>query len=611
MKNKFSLTLIVVFLFGIQPGKIFAQNDMPPPPGAPPMPAGGFPEGMPPPPPFNLNPHEKAAVYIDGGLHVKENEMQNGVVALSFADGAKKITNEGVDGFLMTSSDYNATGIVVKNGNYKIGGEKDYYTVVPNLEKDYVGTKVASQFDPSSEYNFNSVLLFSLDENVPKDAETGSSGIDAANDGGKLFIENAYLQVDGAQRYVSSTFGDAVTVINDSYLVSTGDANGLTTDVPLPFSNAALLISGSARTNFTISTSHTYYNNSTVVAEGWASLSTDAASGDGLDLYAYNTKAYALNGGYATYADFTCRVWSYGSYLEAAEVGGILSKSGEIYIMDGGSAAEDVLKYNTGATTNNGSHVKAGRNALMIHAPDMMGEGLSQVDHGVLKVVKSTLETTDELKSTFDYSTLGEDVAAYVDYIKGDVILIKSTSATINLEEAILKSSNGVLFHTVLNSDKFGNFLKVGDNDVKDENGNTIVKPILLTLSNMSAEGDILHDDYQRNMQLNLLGTNLTGKVNQGTHESWVKTWSDKGITEAQWLPNEKWDGSNELSVSLDGTSIWTVTETSAMSNLAIAEGAKIIAPKGCSLTMTVDGKAAKVMAGNYEGLVVLTVSKN
>lgn len=47
------------------------------PPGGPPMPPEGFPEDMPPPPPFNLNPHENAVFYINNGQEVKENQVKN------------------------------------------------------------------------------------------------------------------------------------------------------------------------------------------------------------------------------------------------------------------------------------------------------------------------------------------------------------------------------------------------------------------------------------------------------------------------------------------------------------------------------------------------------
>lgn len=590
-----------------------------PPPDRPPqgMPPGGAPLGIPPggpegmpPMPFALTPHEDAAIYIKEGAQFSDNEYKDNEVKISVAKEASGISGNSAEGVLLTSTQYSANGVVVSDGSYTFGGKKDFYTVVPNLDKDYIGTTVSTTLNPNSEYNYNSVLLFTLDADVPKGTKTGSSGIDAANDGGMVYVVNAYLQVDGAQRYVSSTFGKASTIVNDSYLVSTGNANGHTNDIDLPFSNEALLIDGAARTNFTIGGAKTYYFNSTVVAEGWAALSTDAAAPEGLHLYAYNSKAYALNGGYGTYADFFCNVHLYGSYLEAAEIGGIIAKSGHINILDGSSASAETLKLNTGNTTNKGSHIVAGRNAMMIHAPDMAGVGLKAVDHGTLNIQNSILETSNNIKSKFDYNTYGADDKAFVDYVMGDVILIKSTSAIVSIDNSKLISSNGVLFHTVLNSDRMGNFLKADDNKAKDEQGNIIVKPIALSLMSMDANGDILHDDYQRNMVLQLSGTILTGRINQGTHATWKKMWALKGVEKAHWLSDTEWTGSNELSVSLDGTSRWTVTDTSAMSSLIIAEGAAITAPEGHTLKMTVDGVAQEVAPGTYSGNIVLSPKK-
>lgn len=587
-----------------------SDNDGPPShefPPAGPLPPGG----MPPPPPFNLNPHEKAAIYIRKGVRSPENEYEGGKVSIAIAEGATGITETAAEGVLLTSSDYTATGLVVAEGSYKLGGDTDYYTLIPKVENDYLGAEVSSNFDPASDYNFNSVFLFTVGAEVTKDAKVGASGIDASNKGEVLHLDNVYLQVDGAQRYVSSTFSEATTVVNDSYLVSTGDAGGHTDDIPLPFSNEALLISGAARTNFTIGSAQTYYFNSTVVAEGWAALSTDAAAPEGLDLHAYNSKALALNGGYGTYADFFCRVWLHGAYLEAAEIGGIISKSGEIHVLDGESIPEDIQRFNTGASTTKGSHIKAGRNALMIHAPDMMGEGLKAVDHGTLNVIKSTLETSNELVSDFAYETYGKEVAAYVEYIKGDVILIKSTSATIKLDETTLISSNGVLFHTVLNSDRMGNFLSEKDNQLKGSDGSLLVRPIRLLMVNMSAAGDILHDDYHRDMDIKLEGTKLEGRICQGTFNSWTQLWKKKGITEASWLPNTNWQGKNELSLTIDGNTEWIVTEESTMSRLTIEEGASITPQLGHQLTLTVDGKERPISPGTYQGEILFKLTKD
>ncbi|MGB9661075.1 MAG: S-layer homology domain-containing protein [Moorellaceae bacterium] len=553
------------------------------------------------PPYLPSEPHSTAAVYISGGERISTNEyVYTGEydVDISVADGAYGLSGTRADGVLLTSGDYKATGIVVKDGEFTFGGEKDYYTVYTSIDDDYVGTSVEGGKDEIGQ--FNSVLLFGVDDVVKTDDPAESSGIDVGKDA-TVYINNAYLQVDGARRYVACNFGKMI--VNDSYLVATGKADGKSDVVSDFFAMDKLLISGSARANYSAGTSNTYYFNSTVVAEGWGALSTDAAQG--LNLYAYNTEARALNGGYGTYADTNCNVELYGCDVQSAEIGAIISSNGSITIDESNAAGSDILQYNTGASENRESIVKGGRNAVMIHVPDMMGAGIGAAQTGKLTVRNSKLATTKALKSTFDYSTYNErygaDVGAYVDYVSGDVILVKSTSADIKLENVDMASYNGVLVHTVINSDAMGNFLQPGDNDKVD--------PVSVTMTDMDVEGDILHEDYQRNMVVDLKDTTLKGAIVKGTYDSWKALWEAKGVTSANWLPDESWSGSNSLEVNVGAGSTWVVTEDSSLTKLTVAEGASVVAPEGYSLTMTVNGVATPIEAGRtYEGEIVIKV---
>lgn len=176
-------------------------------------------EGLPPgdaPMPISAGAHETAAVYISDGERVSENEYADDTVLIDIADGASGIDENGVDGALFTSTDYEATGIVVSDGSYQIGGEKDYFTVYSDIENDYVGTYVGTNVPLTKSWphkdqqrnrigSFNTVLLFGLDADVDEDATTGSSGIDADNEA-VVYIDNTYLQVDGSQRYVDSSY---------------------------------------------------------------------------------------------------------------------------------------------------------------------------------------------------------------------------------------------------------------------------------------------------------------------------------------------------------------------------------------------------------------------
>ncbi len=412
--------------------------------------------------------------------------------------------------------------------------------------------------------------------------------------GAVLNIRNSELTVDGAQRYVTNTSGDAKLVVNNSHVTQTG-SNHFTTQLKEPFSNNALLISGIARANMSTGSSHTYYFNSTVTTEGWAALSTDASTGPGLDLYAYNTRAVAQHGGYGTYADFGCRVWLYGSTLESAEVGAIISKSGQITVADGASAPADVTLYDLGATTSAGSQITGGRNAVMIHAPDMRGEGRAAADSGTLSVINSTLATDRQFKSTRDYAVhISKATDAYISYISGAALLIKSTSATINFERAQIESYSGVAVLTVLNSDRMGNFLK-------SESDGALVRPIAISMKDMSVSGDIKHMDYQRLMTLKLDHASLKGAVVSGTVEDWNHLWSGFESKDTGWVQNATWNTFYGVRMTLLAGSTWEVTGASLLSALHLEDGATV---KG---RVQVDGKEVVLTPGTtYTGRIVV-----
>ncbi|NTV90242.1 MAG: hypothetical protein HGA22_07780, partial [Clostridiales bacterium] len=564
-------------------------------------------------PPAGDSAHKSAAIYVSDGARVPANEYNSAnptdpVVDISTAAGAGGVTGSSADGVYLDSGDYGATGIVVTKGVYSIGGSSenfDVYSFPGDLADFNIGTTVVP-YSATSPNNltsgaskigsgFNSVLLFDLDSVVDAAATKGSSGLDVDNDA-IVDLYNVYMQVDGARRYTVSNYNSGTLIVNDSTLVSTGDAGDLTSSLEVPFSNEPLLISGTARTNFSIGATKTMYFNSIVAAEGWAALSTDSATGSGLDLYAYNTQAGAFNGGYGTYADTNCRVHLFGSLLLSSEIGAIISKSGSIETNSGANLAPDILAYNKGATTDAQTSVSGGRNAFMIHAPDMMHSGRSAADCGTLNISNSYIETDTEVYGMmgtipYDYSKYGTAVKAYVDYVSGDDILVKSTSADISLSASVMSTYNGVLIHTVLNNDDQGNFLTAGDN--------LLVKPVAISMMDMSPVGDILHEDYQRDMTVSLTNTNLTGSIFQGTHATWNTLWSSKGVDSANWLPNSSWTGTNNLTVTLDAASTWTVDGESIISSLTAADADSLKPGTGfTSLYITVDGSPVTIEDG-------------
>jgi hypothetical protein len=537
-------------------------KDMPqgmgPPPGAPPGFAPGAPPGGPP-GGFSVNAPGKAAIYIENGTEKGSNEYAAGKYSENIKSGANGLTIQNLELF---SGDYTFNGIVA------------------------VGEKTNVTLDKCK-------IRLGVDKAASAKDKGGSAT--AVDEGATMHIKKSNLQVDGAGRYVTSNYNDGTLIVNDSIVTSTG-SNANTSDIAEPFSNAPLLISGTARTNFSVGASKTYYFNSTCTAEGWAAFSTDAPSPEGLDLYAYNSKGIALNGGYGTYADFGARVWLYGSMLKSPEIGAIISKSGLITLADGSAAPEAVTRYNLGKTTTAGTTVTAGRNAVMIHAPDMFGKGKAAADNGTLNVINSTLATTRNLKSTRDYTaTYGKAIGAYVDYTSGPAILVKSTSANINLENTKIDSFSGIIAMTVLNSDKMGNFLADGDAESEE------VKPIAISMKDMDAQGDIQHMDYQRIMTLSLDNVTLKGMVISGTMEEWNNLWTAYNKADCNWLKDESWNSYYGVRMTVKKGSTWNVTGRSTLSSLTIEKGGIVNA------NIQVDGNAITPSAGKtYTGKIVV-----
>jgi hypothetical protein len=515
-------------------------------------PGGGMPGGM-----SMGGAPSKAAIYIDNGVEKSDKEYTAGQYKANIKSDAKGITIQNLD---MTSGDYTFNGIVVT-------GAKSSVT----LEKSKIKLGVTKE--------------------AAKD-DNGGAAVSAA-EGATLYVNNSDLVVDGAQRYVTNTSGDAKFIVNDSTVTQTG-SNQFTTKQTEPFSNPALLIYGIARANMSVGSSKTYYFNSTVTTEGWASLSTDAAQN--VNLYAYNTKAVAQHGGYGTYSDFNCHLWLYGATLESAEIGSIVAMDGQVTMADGASVPADVIKYNTGKTTTAGTVVTAGRNAIMVHAPDMTGQGKPAAACANVSVTNSTLATTKNLKSSRDYKAkYGAAIGAYVDYISGTDILVKSTSANINLDNVKFDSYSGVLLMTALNSDSMGNFLKA-------ETDGAEVKPIAVSMKNMNVAGDIKHMDYQRIMTLSLENATLKGAVVSGTVEDWNKLWTAFDKKDCKWVQNDKWGTFYGVKMTVKKGGAWEVSGPSLLSSLTVENGGTV---KG---KVKVDGKDVTPAAGKtYTGKITVS----
>jgi len=419
-----------------------------------------------------------------------------------------------------------------------------------------------------------------------------SAGTAAYVDSGTLTISDSTIEVDGAGRYTVAATATATMVVEDSVIVAGGDAGaeGNTAAVSEPASNAGLLISGNSRANFSVGQTHTFYYDSLCVTDGWAALSTDSATGSGLEFVGVNTEALALHGGYGIYADTNCRDYLYGATLVSAEVGAIISNNGAITVgsakdaqtavtQDGHSA----LEYHSGETgEDERTTIIAGRNDFQLHSPEMMGEGNSDYT-ACLSLSHTTLITDDSIngdgyeytsdvngetytiRATEDYADkYGDAVGAYIDYVTGAAILVKSTSADITLDDVEIQSSTGVALLTALNSDSMSRYLK-----------QDVGSGVNVTITNSAIDGDFIHDDYQRDMTVTLDGSTLNGDISFSTAEEWNEKWPAYADDEsACWVnldANIYITDTHATALTLANGSVWNVKESSKLSTLTVS----------------------------------------
>jgi hypothetical protein len=319
-------------------------------------------------------------------------------------------------------------------------------------------------------------------------------------------------------------------------------------------------------------------------------------------------------GGYGTYSDLFCNVFFYGTRLDSAEIGIISGTYGTVTvgtIGDGeanAAVAARLIPSDKEARNDKsaGSFVTGGRNAMMIHSvslpPYWAYKGYSQEEiplySAKISVSGSTLATDLSLDQKVEYPA---ERQAYIDHHAGSVILVKSCNADIVLDKVALKADKkgtGAIVHTAVNNDSQF-MIKVPDG--------TTYPGVKVKMADMKVEGDILNEDYQRDMILSLAGTSLTGKIVSSTVDSWNALCKAKGF-ETYIINPDGYKTSHGVSLTLDSSSAWNVTGESTLTALTIGKGAAIKTPAGKKLTMTVNGAATTIAAGTYKGKIVITV---
>ena len=424
--------------------------------------------------------------------------------------------------------------------------------------------------------------------------------------GEETVLENQAIIAVGSSAIQDS--GTTSIVARDSVIVGVDPAP----TAPLTGNPGNLLVAGNVRTTLALSQSHAYYINSTILSSNWAALSTDGAvpateeGQEELSLYAYGSLARTIEGGYGAYSDLFCNLYLYGSDIEAAEIGIISGTYGSVVIgtIADGEADENMAARltdgdkDTRSDKDQGSIVSGGRNAIMIHSvnlpPYWEYEGYSQEElplHSTFIAVKgSTLRTDLDLDMGIEYDAQKQ---AYIDHTAGSVILIKSTNAELALVDTQLiadPAGTGAVLHSVYNNDTM--FM----NAVPDGEQYPGIQ-VYLTASDVT--GDVIHEDYQRDMNLLLTDSTLTGAVNGYDCDHWNAAAAAEGFTD--YALDASYATAHGVSITLENGSAWTVTGESHLNGLTVDESSAVIG------AMTVDGVPTDIVPGEYFGDIVLT----
>ncbi len=433
---------------------------------------------------------------------------------------------------------------------------------------------------------------------------------------GTMTIDNTRIFKFGGSAVENS--GESVLVVRNSRI----DGDTSVTTRPLAGNPGGLLIGGSIRTTLALGKAQAFYINSEIVSKDWAALSTDAATmvtepgQTELSVYAYGSSAKTRVGGYGTYSDLFCNVYFYGTELTSAEIAIISGTYGNVTVgtIGDGEASKAMAAHliaddkKAHSDKGAGSVITGGRNAVMIHSvslpPYWVNKGYSKEElpllTGKVYVHGGTLATDLSLDRRLEYPA---ERQTYIDHHAGSVIVIKSSNADIAIEKTVLKADRngtGALIHTVINNDSMF-MIKVPDG--------TTYPGVKVRMTDMQAEGDILNEDYQRDIHLNLTGTALTGRIISNTVGDWNALCKEKGF-ETYIINPDGYKTPHGVNLTLGPGSRWNVTGESTLTALTIGDGASIAATGGKTLTMTVDGIEKPVRAGDYRGKIVIKAAK-
>jgi|GEM_PF-361872 len=531
-----------------------------------------------------------ATLVVNGN----ETNLQSGVYV---GNVVIAVTNEHTVGY-MAETPFGAEhsfhmGLYVENG--AIIDEKSVEPVLANM--DYDNTSAHGGLIESSGDYFNGIVVGGTSDFDISDVTifaTGNGGNDFAGYGAAIMstdqadvtVENSYIATDGVISVAVFGGGDSNLAVKNTTII-TGDEK-TTQGVTAPMMAEVpwiLGIYGNTRATNVLEKAQVIYENCFVKANAWGALSTDSCL-EGATLTAIDTEVVVTESGYGAYADgdvfdtFTHCQFTVPDYALIVAAG------------------------KCGALFNGHSLINSDRFGIMWH----------KNQDGTVTINEGTVFNTGE--------------TAFL--IKSD--LTNPAFPNLVVDGARINASNGVILHLMESDDPGMNLNGGGPGSdtmwnssytvpevIPVSDDNDITNPLAehtvdTTFKNMTVTGNIYNTRWTAGQNLSVVFENadITGVISSAT-QSHTNVAPGERITpdtraelgEVTARPSET--VGNGMLVSLDSATKWTVTDTSYLSRLTLAEGAEITASLG-ELTMTVDGVSTPITAGTYEGNIVLSI---
>ncbi len=363
-------------------------------------------------------------------------------------------------------------------------------------------------------------LVKNANINFVGDGANDFEGIGACaqvTDTATLIIEDSILETTGVIRPCTMAGEYSTLIVRNSKLIGNGGVLPPGSPrIPGPGMKeppAGLGIGGNCRTHLSAGDSHSYFYDSTIYADGWAALSTDACYGD-MYLEANNCDIICKNSGYATFCDHGGNVVINNCRLDA-ELGTIVA-----------GKCRERLDHCT---------VTASKNLAL-----MMSVFGNTHEVGELTINGGSADSQEEL------------------------IRIKSQNTYIDFRGTVLRSRNGVIIHSYLNDDPCATKVSPGE----------ILYGIKAVFSDMNIQGDFLHEDPERTMALTFKHTNVSGRIENAIicldlASTWVAT-ADSHVFITGYGPSGVVD-------ALPGVTIYARSDKRPVGETTLPSGGKLI----------------------------------